>query len=204
MLLLVPLIVQGAMGAPVTPPSADYRIGPGDKLHVEVYGEDFGGSFQVASNGEISFPFCDMVPLGELTVFEAEQKLRDCLADGYLNDPQLSVRVEEYRSQRVEVLADRVGMLVAGLGEFDHGGRVRELPQLLQDKRPGNRQVRQGVAARRCWSWPQRRITIGSYTHLTQPLFSRFKSSYFRSIRPSFVADRYDASSGLCRINSLV
>lgn len=105
-LLALGLALPAASATPTapSPDGGDYRIGPGDVLLVEVYGEQLGGQFVVGSQGEISFPFCERVDVGERTVFEAERALRTCLADGYLNDPQLSVRVEAYRSKRVEVL----------------------------------------------------------------------------------------------------
>lgn len=90
--------------AALAAPSEDYQIGSGDVLQIEIYGENFGGTFVVGSNGAIRFPFCDIVELGGKTVFEAEKTLKSCLADGYLNDPQLSVRIGEYKSQQVEVL----------------------------------------------------------------------------------------------------
>ncbi|MEZ4238644.1 MAG: polysaccharide biosynthesis/export family protein [Myxococcota bacterium] len=102
-ILLATLANAAAASAPAASP-ADYHIGAGDILQVEVYGEDIGGKFVVGSNGEIRFPFCDLVPLGQLTVFEAEQSLKTCLSDGYINNPQVSVRIDEYRSHRVEVL----------------------------------------------------------------------------------------------------
>jgi len=84
--------------------TADYHIGSGDVLQLEVYGETFGGQFLVGSTGEISIPYCELVPVGGLTVLQAEGAVRSCLANGYLVDPQVSVRVSDYKSQRVEVL----------------------------------------------------------------------------------------------------
>jgi polysaccharide biosynthesis/export protein len=84
--------------------TTDYRVGPGDVLRVDIYGETFGGTFVVGTNGAISMPYCELVPVGGLTVLEAEDAVEACLADGYLVDPQVSVRIEEYKSQRVEVL----------------------------------------------------------------------------------------------------
>src|SRR5579875_3113954 len=38
-------------------PGYDYRLGPGDKLRITVYGEEgLTGEFFVAGNGQISFP----------------------------------------------------------------------------------------------------------------------------------------------------
>lgn len=102
LLLTLLLLVATAFGTP--PLIEDYRIGPGDVLRIEVYGETFGGVFQVGSTGAVSFPHVGSVQVGGRTVFEAEDALRAALLDGYLVDPQISVRVEEYRSQRIEVM----------------------------------------------------------------------------------------------------
>jgi polysaccharide biosynthesis/export protein len=84
--------------------STDYQIGAGDVLKVDVFGETFGGSFVVGSAGAMTMPFCDGITVGGLTVAEAESAVKSCLGDGYLVDPQVSVRVEEFKSQPVEVL----------------------------------------------------------------------------------------------------
>lgn len=94
--------IATALAAPIEAP--DYQVGPGDVLRVEVYGETFGGTFVVGSSGDISMPYCELVQVGNLTVNETEEALRSCLADGYLIDPQVSVRIDEYKSQRVEIL----------------------------------------------------------------------------------------------------
>lgn len=94
------------------PSASDYVIGPGDVLQVDIVGESFGGAFVVGTSGAVSLSYCGLVPVAGKTPYEAEQALRDCLADGYLVSPQVSVRVEEYRSQKVEVLGavDKPGL----------------------------------------------------------------------------------------------
>lgn len=91
---------------PAAPPAqgeSDYHIGPGDILRVEVIGETFGGSFVVGSTGAISM-YCGLVSVGDKTTLEAESAVRGCFSDGYLVDPQVSIRMEAYRSQKIEVL----------------------------------------------------------------------------------------------------
>lgn len=101
LLLLLSLSLSHAAEVPQ---EADYQIGPGDVLQVDVAGEKIGGTFVVGSAGAISMTYCGLVDVGRMTIFEAEDALRACLADGYILDPQVTVRVQEYRSQRVEVL----------------------------------------------------------------------------------------------------
>ena len=106
MLSLLPQIAAVCSSAlsPAHATPDGYLVGVGDMLHVEVYGESFGGDFVVGPTGTIRFPYCDVVEVGNETVFAVEAALRDCLSDGYLNNPQISVRIGEYRSQRIEVL----------------------------------------------------------------------------------------------------
>ena len=52
------------------------------------------------------FPFVGSVSAAGLTPNEVETRLRDLLEKDYLVDPQLSVRVAEYRSQRVYLFGE--------------------------------------------------------------------------------------------------
>lgn len=98
------VLLAVGVAAAQAPAPADYHVGPRDVLHVDVYAKaDLSGEYAVTSDGEISFPFCGLVRVADLTVIEAEQAIRTCLLDGVLVDPQLSIRVHEFRSQRVEV-----------------------------------------------------------------------------------------------------
>lgn len=82
----------------------EYRLGPGDVLKIEVIGQSFGGQYVVGTLGTLTFPYCEQVAVGGLSVAEAESALRACLLDGVLVDPQVSARIEEYHSQKVEIV----------------------------------------------------------------------------------------------------
>lgn len=83
----------------------DYRIGPGDAVDVVVHGEALSsGGFTVAANGQVSLPCAGMVPLAGRTAHEAEGLVRRALMPGCYVDPQVTVRISEYRSQPIEVL----------------------------------------------------------------------------------------------------
>jgi polysaccharide export outer membrane protein len=97
------LLLTSVLAQAEAPPVADYHIGPGDVLKVDIVGETFGGTFVVGSGGAISI-ICGHAEVGGKTVYEAEQAVKDCLAPDYLVDPQVVIRIEEFRSQRVEVL----------------------------------------------------------------------------------------------------
>lgn len=84
--------------------TAEYVLGPSDAIQVEVVGQNFGGRYVVGTDGTLPFPYCGRIVVGGVTLAAATDAIRDCLLDGVLVDPQVNVRVEEYRSQRVDVL----------------------------------------------------------------------------------------------------
>ena len=75
-----------------------YHLGTGDKVRVLVYGEDdLSGEFQVDENGNISVPMIGETHASGLTGSALEQAIQTKFADGYLNDPRVSVQVTQYR-----------------------------------------------------------------------------------------------------------
>jgi polysaccharide export outer membrane protein len=75
-----------------------YRLGTGDKVRIIVYGEDdLSGEFQVDENGNISVPMIGQLRATGLTGPALEQAIQARFADGYLNDPRVSVQVTQYR-----------------------------------------------------------------------------------------------------------
>ena len=85
----------------------DYLVGPQDILAVSVYNQaDLTGKYTVEADGSFTFPLIGRVSVGGRTLRDIEQLLRQELAKGYLNRPQVSVMVEQYRSQRVFVVGE--------------------------------------------------------------------------------------------------
>jgi polysaccharide export outer membrane protein len=88
---------------------ADYRVGPGDVLEVEVYDDpDLSGLVTVQHGGEISFPLLGDVEVNGLTAREVRETLTLLLAKDYLVDPQVAVRVKEHRSQWITLVGEVV------------------------------------------------------------------------------------------------
>jgi polysaccharide export outer membrane protein len=88
---------------------ADYRVGPGDVLEVEVYDDpELSGLVTVQHGGEISFPLLGDVDVEGLTAKEVRETLTRLLAKDYLVDPQVAVRVKEHRSQWITVVGEVV------------------------------------------------------------------------------------------------
>lgn len=94
----VPVHVQSA---------ADYVIGAQDVLAVTVFDQaDLSGRYAVETNGTFSFPLVGRITAAGLTLREFEKQLTARLADGFFKNPQVTVGVEQYRSQRIFVMGE--------------------------------------------------------------------------------------------------
>jgi polysaccharide export outer membrane protein len=90
-----------------TPSAGNYVIGPQDVLAVNVFDQaSLTGKFTVEADGTFSFPLVGRIKAAGLTLREFEQELKKQLADGFFKNPQVSVAVEQYRSQRVFVVGE--------------------------------------------------------------------------------------------------
>jgi polysaccharide export outer membrane protein len=85
----------------------NYVVGPQDVLTIALFDQqDLSGKYTVEADGTFTFPLIGRVTAGGLTLRSVEEALRKALADGFFKDPQVSVAVEQYRSQRVFVVGE--------------------------------------------------------------------------------------------------
>lgn len=89
-------------GLPMLPTThtdeASYRLGPGDKLRIDVLGaEDLSGEYSVGDNGTVSWPLIGEVKAAGRTRAQLEQEITRKLAQGYVKNPRVSVTVLTYR-----------------------------------------------------------------------------------------------------------
>jgi polysaccharide export outer membrane protein len=90
----------------VNDPAADiYRIGPLDKLVLDVFGFESltARRVQVDASGHVSIPLGGSINIGGLTPAEAEQRIAAQLRRNYVRNPQVSVNLEESNSRYVTV-----------------------------------------------------------------------------------------------------
>jgi polysaccharide biosynthesis/export protein len=88
--------------APAAPES--YVIGPQDNLSVIVTDEtDLTGKYRVDTDGTISMPYIQRVPVGGLTLAEAQAKITTLLQAGYFRNPQVRVEVDQFKARSVIV-----------------------------------------------------------------------------------------------------
>ncbi len=82
--------------------ATDYRIGAQDLLAISVFGvEELNKEVRVNSNGQVSLPLIGAVMAGGKTIPELETELGKKYAGGYLQNPQVTVFVKEFTSQRI-------------------------------------------------------------------------------------------------------
>jgi polysaccharide biosynthesis/export protein len=90
---------------PFAQSAGDYTIGAQDVLTIQVFDQpDLGGKYAVEADGTFSFPLIGRVKAGGMTLRAFEVELKKLLVDGqFFRNPQVTVAVEQYRSQRVFV-----------------------------------------------------------------------------------------------------
>jgi polysaccharide export outer membrane protein len=87
--------------------SVNYVIGAQDVLAITVFDQPtLSSKYTVEADGTFTFPLVGRVKASGLTLRDFEGELKRLLADGYFKNPQLSVAVEEYRSQRIFVVGE--------------------------------------------------------------------------------------------------
>lgn len=121
--LLVAVQVPGATGE-----AARYVVGPEDVLLVTVFSEpQLSGKFRVEADGQFGYPFLGRIQAAGTTAAEIAEVLTRRLSDGYLRNPQVTVDVDQFRSQSVFVMGE-----VRSPGRYTLSGQVTLLEALAQ------------------------------------------------------------------------
>ncbi len=75
-----------------------YRLGAGDKLRITVYNEpNLTGEYSITPSGTVAFPLIGAIKAGGQTIEQVSQSVTASLAQGYVNNPHVSVEVLNYR-----------------------------------------------------------------------------------------------------------
>jgi polysaccharide biosynthesis/export protein len=105
--VIIMMLACALAAAPRLSAQTEYAIGPQDILTVTVYDHaDLSGKFTVETDGGFTFPLIGHVKASGLTMATVENAIKQALADGFLKNPQVSVTMDEYRSQRVFVMGE--------------------------------------------------------------------------------------------------
>ena len=104
---LVAVLVLSLPRAGWAQSAGDYVIGAQDVLSIAVFDQaDLGGKYAVELDGSFTFPLVGRVQAGGLTIRNFEGELKKKLAEGFFKNPQVTVAIEQYRSQRVFVTGE--------------------------------------------------------------------------------------------------
>ncbi len=81
-----------------------YVVGPQDTLSITVVGEpDMTNKYRVDSDGSITLPYIGRQPAAGFTIADLQTKITTLLKDGYLQNPQVLIDVDQYKSRSVYV-----------------------------------------------------------------------------------------------------
>jgi polysaccharide export outer membrane protein len=126
--VLLLIVSLTALFARPSSAQTDYRIGAQDVLNITVFGEaDLSGKYTVEQDGTFTFPLIGRVQAGGVTLRDFEQDLKKKLSDGFLRNPQITVAVESYRSQRILIMGE-----VRSPGEYQLTGDMTLLAALAR------------------------------------------------------------------------
>src|SRR5438552_3001569 len=109
---LLCVVVGATLVAQSTPavanPVTDYIVGPQDVLTITSYDQaDLSGKFSVEADGTFTYPLIGRFKAGGLTLRAAEMQLKAQLKnEGFFNNPQITIAVEQYRSQKVFIVGE--------------------------------------------------------------------------------------------------
>jgi polysaccharide export outer membrane protein len=102
-----PLIPMPAdrSGAGITGASPDYVIGPEDVVEIEVFDvPELKKKVRVSNDGMIGLALIGRVKAAGLTVDQLREQLEARYRESYLQDPQISVFIADYKGQSVSVI----------------------------------------------------------------------------------------------------
>jgi polysaccharide biosynthesis/export protein len=103
------MLLWAAAAAPMSAQSqSDYVVGAQDILTITCYDQnDLSGKFTVETDGTFTYPLIGRVKAGGLTLRQLESQMKTRLVDdGYFRNPQITVAIDSYKSQKVFVVGE--------------------------------------------------------------------------------------------------
>jgi polysaccharide export outer membrane protein len=106
---MVMLVLLAALQTAQAPPRDPrlYVVGPNDVLSITVFNQpQLSGKFTIEADGTFAYPLLGRVAAGGSSIRAVEDKIRAGLAAGFLENPQVSVSVDQFRSQQIFVMGE--------------------------------------------------------------------------------------------------
>jgi polysaccharide export outer membrane protein len=140
-----------------TDPQREYRLGPGDSIHIQVFqSPELALDTRVSEVGMITFPLIGAVKLGGLTLGDAEQAVAQKLSDGkFVVKPQVTVVLVQNHGNQVSVLGQvnrpgrfpletvntRLSEILAAAGGITATGSETAILTGMRDGKPMRREI---------------------------------------------------------------
>jgi polysaccharide export outer membrane protein len=138
-----PSTAGGNAATTTTNVGADYRLGSGDKIRIEVYKEpQLSQSLQIRPDGKITMPLIGDLTATGLTPVQLRDQIGTALKD-YVNNPVVTVMVVEALASAVYVMGEvnkpgtvalagpttvlQALAMAGGLGQWAKGSRIKIL-----------------------------------------------------------------------------
>jgi polysaccharide export outer membrane protein len=120
---------QAERAVPLIGTASDYRVGAGDLLRVNVFDHpELGSDLRVSQSGNLTFPLIGQVQVTGLSTHDIESILtRDLASGGFVREPQVSVLVVDFQSQKISVMGQ-----VAKPGQYAMTASQHALDALAQ------------------------------------------------------------------------
>ncbi len=88
----------------------NYQLGAGDQIEIQVFGEpDLSVTRAIEEFGSFYYPFLGEINAAGMTVGQLQRRIRDGLLGDYLLDPNVRVKVVEYRKIYLNGYVQRPG-----------------------------------------------------------------------------------------------
>ncbi len=101
---LVLPVTQSARVVADTPTQEEYRIGASDLLEISVFQvKELDRTVRVNARGLVALPLIGQIAAAGLTATELEERIAAKLSENYLQDPQVTIFIKEFTSQRITV-----------------------------------------------------------------------------------------------------
>jgi polysaccharide export outer membrane protein len=99
-----PRFQSTGVAVPAPALTKDYRLGPNDLIEVEIFEmENLKRTVRVNAAGMISLPLIGSVPVAGLSPPEVETLIAARYSEKYLQNPQVSIFIKEFTSERITV-----------------------------------------------------------------------------------------------------
>jgi len=107
-LLALAVLVAPALSGASVQSAQNYVIGPKDVVAIVCLDDpNLTGKFTVEADGTFTLPYVGAIKAGDLTIRQFEEALKKSLKDGrFFKNPQISVSIDQYRSQYVIIMGE--------------------------------------------------------------------------------------------------